>query len=347
MNKPDAQLDDGQKRAKSRARGALNGQPGAINGTYNALYWDEYHGDSWRHPERGVFAGEWNGNNMVRSRQDFRCYHAAEMVKRGIGLYFDNAFPHACSDPITSDAYAIPGLGTQPSAGLWAQRDYHRRIWTIIREYGLKSPSQPISMIHMTNTNIVPYLTWNDMTVDLEWFYGPEPQQAKYAHEMLLAQSAGRQTGCYPFVLADVKECKTPAEQRIAERTKFGAMTVHEIKISPLHGLNRPLYDFGYGTDACTVYNYWDEGYPVTVNNPEVKTLLLKRGAELMLVICSWGKEPLTAEFTVATNALGVVPTSAQDVEAQTAGKPIAYDAATAKLTVPLDGYGVRVIRLK
>jgi len=350
LDKP--KLDEGQQRAKSRAPGEVAN--GGIGGTYNAQYWDEYHGDSWRHPERAVFAGEWNGNNMAQSRRDFRCFHAAETVKRGFGLYFDNAFPHACSDLVTSDAYVIPGLGIQPSANLWAQRDYHRRIWNIIREYGVGRPSKPISMIHMTNTGILPYLTWNDMNVDLEWFYGPEPQQSKYAHQLLLAESAGRQFGCYPFVLADVKECKTGAESRIAHRSKFGVMTVHEIKVDGQNagtemGMWRILYDFGYSKPECSVFNYWDKGYPAVCDNPEVKSLLLANGKELLMVVCSWVKDPLTAQFTLNTKTLGVTPATVEDAEKEAIASklPATYDAAASRLTLGLEGYGVRIVRLK
>ncbi len=352
LDKPDAQLDEGQKRAKSRAGSEVSS--GGIGGTYNALYWDEYHGDSWRHPERQVFAGEWNGNNMAQSRLDFRCFHAAETVKRGFGLYFDNAFPHACSDLVTSDAYVIPGLGIQPSANLWAQREYHRRIWTIIREYGVGRPSKPISMIHMTNTGILPYLTWNDMNVDLEWFYGPEPQQSKYSYQMLMAESAGRQFGVYPYVLADVKEYKTPAEGRIAKRSQFGAMGVHEIKVGGhdsgiQFGMWRRLYDFGYGKPECAVFNYWDKGYPAVCDNNEVKSLLLVNGQEVMMVVCSWVKDPVTVRFTFNTKTLGVTPATAADAENDDIASklPVAYDAAQSRLTLGLEGYGVRLVRLK
>jgi len=351
LDKP--KLDEGQQRARSRAPGEL--AMGGIGGTYNAQYWDEYHGDSWRYPERQVFAGEWNVNNMAQSRRDFRCYHAEETVKRGFGLYFDNAFPHACYDTTTSDAYVIPGLGTQPSANLWAQRDYHRRIWNIIQESGGKAGgSRPISMIHMTNTGILPYLTWNDMNIDLEWFYGPEPQQSKYAHQLLLAESAGRQFGCYPFVLATVQDCKSPAEERIAKRSKFGAMAVHEIKIDGQgSGLQmsmwRILFDFGYGKPECTVFNYWDKTYPAACDNPEVKSLLLANGKELLLVVCSWVKDPVTAQFTFNTKTLGVTPSAVEDTEkdAISSKLPATYDAASSRLTLGLEGYGVRIMKLK
>ncbi len=416
LDKPADQLSEAQKRVLQ-----TSGTPTQLT-SYHSAYWDEYHGDSGLHPERQVYNGEWGGNNMAASRRDFRCYHGAEAVKRGWGLYFDNAFPHATKDKLTSDAYDIAGMGVQCSAGLWEQRDYHRRIWNIHREFGAKWGNKPMSMIHMSNTAILTMLTWNDMNVDLEWFYGPEPQQSKYGIGLLQAETGARQSGCIPYALARIADTKTATEQYIAERTQFGAMMTHEIKVV-LSGIGvklaQILYGFGYGVSGLlqngvageTVYNYWDEDYPVTCNKPLVKSLLVKRGEELMLLVSSWDVQPCDVEFVFDTKALGLTLSSAKnaegsaeeqaavvtasinatkktmaDIEARLvefrkknekssvkkletdlkaaeislkkteelskivldiANRPIKFNARKSRLTVDLDGYGVRIIRLK
>ena len=197
-----------------------------------------------------------------------------------------------------------------------------------------------------------------------------------------------------------------------ALRTRSGVMAVHEILAESETGaFFKPLYDMGYGLPECTVYNYWDDGYPAKASDPEVKSLLLKRGAELLLVLCSWRNEPVTATFALDTKALGLTPAAASEPESEltavqaaidtgdknitalqdamakaegavaekkpdaekrleslrkaqdearaalekrksllpvveAANKPITWDAATGTLTVPLEGYGVRVIAL-
>jgi hypothetical protein len=205
-----------------------------------------------------------------------------------------------------------------------------------------------MSMIHMSNTAILTMLTWNDMNCDLEWFYGPEPQQSKYGLPLLQAETSGRQSGCIPYAFAIIENCKTPAEQRIAERTKFGAMMTHEIRInfntSEIQKLAKILFGFGYGlagivdsgTVGETVYNYWDEKYPAACDQPLVKSLLVKRGEELLLLVCSWDKEPCKATFAFDTKALGLTLTTARDaegtIEEQVAGAKAAVEEARKKI---------------
>jgi hypothetical protein len=113
---------------------------------------------------------------IVPSYRDFACYYGAEWIKRGIGLYFDNAFPSRAYDPLTTAAYRAPNGQIQPSAGMWARREYLRRVWTMHRTLA-PADALPAMMIHMTNTHILPYMVWNDENLDLEWKFGPEPQQ--------------------------------------------------------------------------------------------------------------------------------------------------------------------------
>jgi len=313
---------------------------------FNA-YWEEFHTTASIHPEVKTFGNEWSGQygygstaGIVPSYRDFAVWWGAQFIWRGIGLYFDNAAPLRAYDPVTTSAYRLPNGRIQPSAGMWARREYLKRIWVIHRtEADARLPV--IQMIHMTNTEIIPYMVWNDSNLDLEWFYGPEPQQSKYAHELLRTESLGRQAGNIPLVLAQIDNTKTPEEKAIAERTRLGTMMVHEIKTRAWGEDNKlltRLLDFGYGQDDCQVFNYWDENDPVSLSNePQVKSLLLRRGVEFLLLLCSWNPNP--EEITVSLN----VPIGgASDEES---GGPVAMDSGKLRLT--LDGYGVRLVRIR
>jgi hypothetical protein len=312
-----------------------------------SAYWEEFHSTSALHEEVATFGSEWSGRygygstgGIVPSYRDFAVWWGAEFIRRGIGLYFDNACPMRAYDLTTTSAYRLPNGRIQPSAGLWARREYLKRIWVIHRTEA--DPRMPvIQIVHITNTHILPYLVWNDANLDLEWFYGPEPQQAKYAPDLLRTESLGRQSGNLPLVMANIDSTKTPEEKAFIERTRFGTMMIHEIKARMWHEdgqLLRRVLDFGYGQPDCEVFNYWDENHPVKISNAaQVKSLLLKRGSELLLVLCMWNPnpEPITLAFDFPVS---------QVADAET-GETVAEDAG--KFRLNLDGYGVRFLQAK
>jgi hypothetical protein len=410
---------------------------------YYKMYFDEFHTTAQTHPESHVFQSEWSGewyrpllerptkqdhkmwgigvSGIVASHRDFACWYGAEWVKRGIGLYFDNAFPSRAYDTLTTAAYKLAGERVQPSAGMWARREYLKRIWVIHRQFA-PPDALPAMMIHMTNTHIIPYMVWNDENLDLEWKFGPEPQQSKFHHEFLRAESLGRQSGNVPYVIDKVMDARTAEENHIAHRTKFGAMMVHEIRWwgwgeDVEADLIRIVKDFGYGLDDCQVFNYWDDGFPVKASDAEAKSLLLKRNGELLLVVCTWNPNPAEVKFAFDAAALGMKPATAEDAErasclpvwtkrveearaaAERAAQKVAaaeealgkaadddarqkaarmlesaraeaqkaatalsgaeqrvksygalalsWDAAACVLTIPMEGFGVRIVRLK
>ena len=53
-------------------------------------------------------------------------------------------------------------------------------------------------------------------------------------------------------------------------RTRLGVALVHEIQVFDYRPerdkeIYQRLFEFGYGTAACQVFNYWHEDHPVTV----------------------------------------------------------------------------------
>ncbi len=122
---------------------------------------------------------------------------------------------------MTSDAYRLPDGRMQPSSGLWAHRDYLRRIWVLHRT--VADPRMPVlQMIHMTNTQILPYMVWNEANLDLEWKDGAEPVQWKYGADLMRAHSLGRQTGNIPLALGNIfaNRIETPEQGAFAHRTR-------------------------------------------------------------------------------------------------------------------------------
>jgi len=337
---------------------------------YYKMYFEEFHTTAQVHPESHVFQSEWTGGwhgklldhptveghkmwgigtgGIVASYRDYACWYAAQWVKRGIGIYFDNAFPLRSYDTLTTSAYRLPDGQVQPSAGMWARREYLKRVWVIHRTMAPED-ALPAMMIHMTNTHILPYMVFNDENLDLEWKFGPEPQQSKFHHTFLRAETLGRQSGNVPWALDRILDAKSKEQEAAAVRTRFGTMMVHEIRWWDVRKEDQELYKlmtgFGYGEEDCQVYNYWQEDYPVKSSDPEAKSLLLRRGKELMLLVCTWNPQPAKVVLSLDLRRLGVSPAAAANEEKP--GESLPYDPQTGRLTLEQEGYGMRLVRLK
>ncbi len=305
-------------------------------------YWEEFHTVSRAHEEVQTFGTEWSGGDaagsikpIAPSYRDFAVWWGAEFVRRGIGLYFDNAFPQAVHDPMVSSAYRLPNGQMQPSAGIWARREYLKRIWTL-HEQWKDSRMPPLMMIHMTNTHILPYMVWNHSNLDLEWFYGDSPAQQAYAADMLRAQSIGRQTGNIPCALArGDKHGGRPGRAEMA--------AIHEIRLTDDYTPYAPLTEFGYDEVGVDIFNYWDESYPVTFSDPKVKSILLRRDGQARLLLATWNGEAATVTMTPDTAKLGCEVGTVTDVRTATS-LPI---DAKGNVTFELNGYGTLLLDLQ
>ncbi|MBS3764647.1 MAG: hypothetical protein KGZ25_15215, partial [Planctomycetes bacterium] len=338
------------EQAKKLAIHSIRHAASAGQNDFLNVYWEEFHGVSRNHPETQVFKNEWSGrygyggvHPLAPSYLDFQCWYGAEFIRRGIGLYFDNTFPKQGKDPVTTNAYRLPNGSIQASANMWRHREYLKRIW-ILHQQLAPAKTKPIMMLHMTNSHVLPYMVFNQSNLDLEWFYGPDPQQSKYDHALLRAESLGRQTGSIPLVLAHTgrhsKKGKT-----VGERTKFGTMFVHEIKFRYRNAsgpLMEKVLDFGYGREDCEVFNYWEPDYPLSVSSDDAKSIVLRRGGEAMIVVATWSDKPEKVTFDVKSRVLKMRPKSLVNAESGDA-VPLAGN----KFDLDLPAYGVRILHLK
>jgi hypothetical protein len=247
-------------------------------------------------------------------------------------------------DVLTTTAYRLPNGTIQASAGMWARREYLKRIWVLHRLLDPKD-AKPAMMIHMTNTHIVPYMVWNDENLDLEWKDAADLAQTKYGPDFLRAESLGRQSGNVPFAIAHMMGAKTPEIEAAARRTRFGVLMTHEIRTSWSyeHSLVKNLVSFGYGEEACRVFNYWDAQSPVKADDPDCKWLLMANKGELLMLVCTWNAAARTVKFEFDPAQLGCKPTQA--VNDEKPAEQYVFDGRTLTLDVP--AYGVMLVRLK
>ena len=313
-----------------------------------SVYFEEFHSTTVKGgAEAPAFYTEWTGDPLkenffkgkgpwairmgtgalVESYRDFACWFGAEWLKRGYGLYFDNSFPKRTTDTLTTAAYEWKGI-VVPSASMWNHRKYLKRIWIMHQQ--MRDPKAPQAMmIHMTNTNIAPYMVWNEYNLDLEWRNSDEPLQKRFSPDLLRAESLGLKTGNVPVVL---------------HFSGGPAMLVHEIKTGiTVREYPEPFVKFGYGLDDCEVFNYWDENTPVSINDPECKWLLLKRDGKLLLYLVTWNGQESKLEVSLNLEDLGVNVTKVVNAENDDAVTEINNGA----FAVDMKGFGVQTLILE
>ena len=179
-----------------------------------------------------------------------------------------------------------------PGVNLFGFHDLTKRTATMQHQMGRR----PMVFIHMTNTNIVPMLSFGTMLLDHEWrdqgdFRNKDFQERLDLDEdssLLLAQSTGLHSGCLGIVHNLFYH-----DSRL-ERTALGVALTHEMRLgvdggSVCRSRAELLCNFGYGLPDCRVWRYWDDLPPLRVTGVPAKTLALARQGRAMVVVTSYG----------------------------------------------------------
>jgi hypothetical protein len=261
--------------------------------------------DDWP-DDSALREGSTGGNStpitFPASYRDFGVYFADQWLQRGVSLYWDNTYPNYSLNPRISAAYRTDA-GTQPAVIIWNQREYHRRVWNCLAQWRTKRAEPLEWVLHMTNTLLLPVHTWGTADLDHELSV-----KTPFPPEWLRTETIGRQIGSMPMSLYAVSgsgealKDVPPAERPI---TEWGMRAVHEIQRSG--EMEKLLTDFGYGTPAVVVHNYWADKPALKVVPPTVKWLVLAKPQDktCLIVLASWSNKPERVEITVDPAVLG------------------------------------------
>jgi len=238
-----------------------------------------------------------------------------------------------CFNTVASDAYVRADGQVQPSANVWELRDYYKRMWKLKQECAKETPYPLMVSLHVTNGQIIPVTAWGDVNLDIEWEWASG--RKSFPPDVVLAETAGRQSGSYGFVhycLVPFREWREmwAAQQKLGaakanaepgfvalQRTNWAMQFVHEtarepVKMPAAVPLEKMVRDFGYGRPDCRIVNYWtgDDRAPgdpvVACSNPKVKWLGMWKPAErvLLLALVNWDDDGQKAVLTLK-NARG------------------------------------------
>lgn len=226
----------------------------------------------------------------VESFRDYALWYLRQMADTVLdSVYWDDLFLQSNFDTVGTDAYRLPSGFTQPSMGLFNLREFVRRTARMYLELG----RPPQNIVHMTNTAIVPVLSFAQMNYTWEDKAGAADFQDRFSRDYIRAESLGLQQGNVPFALWLV-QADTPEKLAWVERTGTGVMLVHEIKTSDGGDLFWKIYhdllDFGYGKPDVAVSQYWKKGHPARVEGSDAVTLVLSRAGSALVLVCDYGE---------------------------------------------------------
>lgn len=220
------------------------------------------------------------------------------------GVYWDNWFFVGSYNTAMTGAYRQEDGPIIPSTGIWGLRELSRRTFQYMNERGML----PVTMPHMTSTNILPMHSFATVQYDWEWKYSEGDFQYRFPREYILLVSNGELAGTWPVLLGDHGPL---AQDTWTQRTFAAVCIVHEmIPSGGLREVWNPLLEPVFkllDDEALEVYRYWDERpQPVVTDNPDLPTIVYSiPGREAVFAVSSYEEEDAQANVTVDSEALG------------------------------------------
>jgi len=215
-------------------------------------------------------------------------YGKAFDVANTQGVYWDNWFFIGSYNRMMTAAYQREEGSSMPANGLWGLRELSKRTFQYMNERGLL----PVTMAHMTSTQILPLLSFCTVQYDWEWKYSEGDVQYRFPREYLLLVSNGELAGTWPVLLGDHGKL---AEDPWTQRTFAGVCIVHELTCWGLPQVWEPLLKPIYAlldAPGLEVYRYWDERpQPVVAGDEDLPTIVyVVPGQEAVFAVTSYAE---------------------------------------------------------
>ena len=306
---------------------------------------------SW--PEREMYASQWFLAKGAAARTfndqycchpdddyiDFTLHHTLPYLERNwTGIYYDNLYDMVMQDPWAGTSRSTPRK--VPYWPIFPMRDLVKRTATMLWERKIAFKGLPAVMIHMTDCNVVPWLSFAGIALDWEMHYGDTPYPERFSDAYILTHSLGTQTGCIPWVLVN----STGANGAKATDTLLPLTFGYDLLCQTDAGLTQTaewkkiqnfIRNFGYGLDDTLVWPGWDESNPVKLSSGSVRCTTVKRKDGRILLLL--GNRGETEKVSIS------LPKKARASDALS-GEALAVGD---KLEITMPKYGWKMIMLE
>lgn len=257
-------------------------------------------------PEYKIYSEEWQYNNrkthLTKSFRDYAVWYADKMIEAGMdGTYVDNTYLWAQTGWPVGEGYIGDDGEVHPSLGVWRLRELFKRLATMMHERGI----DPFLYIHMTNSKLLPTLSFANAILGWEMKYGTLPYPERFTPDYIRAVNLPFQTGTVSTVLIQRDAGKENDKDADAEsiritRSALALTLPNEIFVyySSHCLLDIPtavkardiISDFRRKNPGFKSYPCWQKNNPVTT---PANLLITAYQAEdkLLLVIGNMGKD--------------------------------------------------------
>ncbi|GEM_PF-2588756 len=302
-----------------------------------SMYIDEWYMGAWRPAKnyRDEYAGL-PGESYI----DFLLWNTLRLIDKGWkGLYLDNLYDTFCEDPELTpyDTQAVP---------IWhffKIRELIRRVSVTSLEHGLMLNGRPILMIHLTDCNVVPWLSLASHGLDWEMNFGDKPFPQRFSDAFIQTDTLGTQTGVTPFVIVNSSGANGTAatQSALALTFAYGLLAQTDAGITRnAHFFKQrdTVWDFGYGDPTTEVYPCWMKGNPVKELTQGVRCCFIKRADnQAMLLVGNLTDQDATGEFILPEDYTVVNAETDQEI-------PLGENR---RLAIPVKAYTPAILYLK
>ncbi|MCM8785245.1 MAG: hypothetical protein NC827_08060 [Candidatus Omnitrophica bacterium] len=235
------------------------------------------------------------------------------------GVYWDNYFFIPSYNTMMTSAYKKQDGTIMPSTGLWGLRELVKRTFVMMNELGM----EPIVMVHMTSTQILPLYSFATVQYDWEWKYSQGDVQTRFPREYIQLVSTGELAGLWPVLLGDHGAL---ALDPWTQKTFIGVTLIHDL-LGPVSTWVKPLKEIWdkyrvpflemAKNENMVAYRYWDEKkQPVYTKNldlPGIVYSIPKKKA--LYAVVSFCDKDVTEKIYITPEILGFKNFKVVDVD--------------------------------
>ncbi len=274
---------------------------------------------------------------------DLMLYNLRKLYKYGFtGIYYDNIFDTPCYNVAKGPAIEVEPGRIMPYYPLFEMRKLLKRSALMLHEEKRYLGGYPLLESHITDTVMIPLVSFNATTLDWEMNFGSDPYPKRFPQAYILTNTVGTQAGTLGRMI--LQRDKTVPGEKI-ERSMLAVQFANNLLSGKLYATPGMFYqnvinyifDFGYEAEGTVIYPGYLKNNPVKINNKDVLATVVKRkDGEVLLMIGNVGKKAVKATFDLGKFASGTI-----------------YDAESKNIigkgnrfTLPVEKYSYRLIQV-